>query len=187
MPIFTIELKDGYDEAFCRQLSRRLASTARMLTGSPADSTAIVINQVESDSDRGKQSKRTPRQPPKLPSDIILSYLAAMEARDLEQARSFLASDFTMIFPGGERFDSLDGLLAWSKNRYRFIGKTIGGVHDVAEEDGAVVYCMGTLAGEWPDGSPFSGIRFIDRFTVRNGKLADQQVWNDLAEAYPHP
>jgi len=45
-----------------------------------------------------------------------------------------------------------------------------------------VVYCHGTLSGEWPDGSAFSGIRFIDRFTVRAGKLADQTVWNDLAE-----
>lgn len=144
----------------------------------------MTIKEVDRASDTGERLDRTPEQKP---SQIILSYLAAMEARDLEQAQSFLASDSTMIFPGGVRFDSLDGLIAWSKDRYRFIGKTITGVHEVAEEDGAVVYCMGTLAGEWPDGSPFSGIRFIDRFTVRNGKLVDQQVWNDLAEASPHP
>ena len=35
---------------------------------------------------------------------------------------------------------------------------------------------------EWLDGKPYAGIRFIDRFTVRNDKLVDQQVWNDLAE-----
>jgi hypothetical protein len=34
----------------------------------------------------------------------------------------------------------------------------------------------------WPDGTPFEGIRFIDRFTIRDGKLADQLVWNDIAE-----
>ncbi len=39
------------------------------------------------------------------------------------------------------------------------------------------------LAGEWPDGTPFDGIRFIDRFELADGKLARQEVWNDLAEA----
>lgn len=28
----------------------------------------------------------------------------------------------------------------------------------------------------------YAGIRFIDRFTVRDGKLVDQNVWNDMAE-----
>ena len=43
-------------------------------------------------------------------------------------------------------------------------------------------YCFGTLAGEWPDGRAFGGIRFIDCFTVKGGLLVDQTVWNDLAE-----
>jgi hypothetical protein len=45
-----------------------------------------------------------------------------------------------------------------------------------------IVYCWGTLSGEWLDGAPFSDIRFIDRFVVRNGRLENQKVWNDLAE-----
>ncbi len=40
----------------------------------------------------------------------------------------------------------------------------------------------GAGKGEWPDGAAFSGIRFIDRFTVAGGKLVDEMVWNDLAE-----
>ena len=38
------------------------------------------------------------------------------------------------------------------------------------------------LAPGFHDGTPYSGIRFIDRFTVRDGKLVDQNVWNDMAE-----
>ena len=38
-------------------------------------------------------------------------------------------------------------------------------------------------AGEWPDGTAFEGIRFIDRFVVVDGKITDQRVWNDLGEA----
>ena len=43
-------------------------------------------------------------------------------------------------------------------------------------------YTRGTLAGEWPDGTAFSGIRFIDRFEVTDGKITQQDVWNDIAE-----
>lgn len=183
MPVITVTLIDGYDEEFRRRFSERLTDTARMFTGAPADGVTIIINEVDRGSYMRGRLNRTPGAPPTPPSEIVLSYLAAMEKRDLDKARGFLAEDFTMTFPGGARFSAPDDLVAWSKDRYRAIGKTIEGVHELPGEDGATVYCMGTLAGEWPDGAPFSGIRFIDRFTVRNGKLTDQQVWNDLAEA----
>lgn len=32
------------------------------------------------------------------------------------------------------------------------------------------------------DGRAFSDVRFVGRFTVRDGRLVDQAVWNDLAE-----
>ena len=44
------------------------------------------------------------------------------------------------------------------------------------------LYYIGALHGELNDGSPYSGIRFVDRFTVRDGRLVDQMVWNDMAE-----
>lgn len=120
---------------------------------------------------------------PNTADTIVLGFLAAMELRDLEKARSYVAEDFAMSFPGDTHFTALEELVAWSKNRYRFVTKTIDSVHELADESDAIVYCSGTLAGEWPDGSPFSSIRFIDRFVVRDGKLAGQEVWNDLAEA----
>ena len=32
-----------------------------------------------------------------------------------------------------------------------------------------VVYSIGTLHGEWPDGTPFEGNRYVDRYVVRDG------------------
>ncbi|MDO7593790.1 MAG: hypothetical protein MUQ90_00250, partial [Burkholderiaceae bacterium] len=46
-----------------------------------------------------------------------------------------------------------------------------------------VVYARGTLSGNWLDGEPFSGIRFIDRFEVVDGLLVRQDVWNDIGES----
>ena len=101
-----------------------------------------------------------------------------MERRDLATAKGFLAPGFHMIFPGNKRFDSLEQLVASAKTRYRSAKKK----YERYEAAGDVMYCFGTLYGELLDGSPYSDIRFVDRFTVKDGKLVDQLVWNDMAE-----
>ena len=111
-------------------------------------------------------------------SEIVRAYLAAMEARDLPTARAHLAPGFTMTFPGGIRLHSLEALIDWAAPRYRFVTKTFEGFDAL----GPVVYCFGTLAGEWPDGTAFHGIRFIDRFELSDGLITRQDVWNDLGE-----
>src|SRR5262245_41531163 len=102
-----------------------------------------------------------------------------MERRDLAAARTFLAPGFFMVFPGGRRFDTLEQLVDWARGRYRRALKK----YDRFDTAGDTVYCFGSLYGELLDGTPYSGIRFIDRFTVKDGKLVDQNVWNDMGEA----
>jgi ketosteroid isomerase-like protein len=117
------------------------------------------------------------------PARIVRDYLAAMERRDLAAAQSMLAPGFSMLFPGGKRFETLEALVEWAKPRYKRALKTYDHFDVAPQSDGsAVVYCFGTLHGELNDGTPYSGIRFIDRFTVRDGRLADQRVWNDMGE-----
>ena len=118
-----------------------------------------------------------------LARDIVRAYLDTMEARDLPRAKRFLAPGFTMTFPGNQRFTELEAMIAWAKPRYRWVKKRYD-LFDVAQGSTAThVFCFGTLYGEWNDGTAFEGIRFIDRFTVRAGKLVDQMVWNDMGEA----
>jgi len=112
------------------------------------------------------------------PEKTVRAYLDAMERRDLAAAKDLLAPGFFMVFPGNKRFDALEQLVEAAKGRYRSARKT----YERYETAGDAVYCYGTLHGELLDGSPYSGIRFIDRFTVRGGKLVDQNVWNDMAE-----
>jgi hypothetical protein len=59
-------------------------------------------------------------------------------------------------------------IVRWAKGRYRSARKTC----DRYETCGDAVYCYGILPGELLDGSSY----------VRDGKLADQNVWNDMAE-----
>ncbi len=105
-----------------------------------------------------------------------------MERRDLSAAKAFLAPGFTMTFPGGRQMTSLDELIEWSKTRYRRVEKTYERFDEVADADRTVVYCFGTLSGEGLDGAAFSGIRFIDRFTIKDGLISEQLVWNDMGE-----
>ncbi len=113
---------------------------------------------------------------------IVRAYLDAMEARDLDLARSYLAPGFRMTFPGGVTFRKLEELVEWSRGRYRHVRKVYGPTDEAGSGENPVVYSTGTLEGEWPDGSSFSNIRFIDRFELKDGRIVDQQVWNDLAE-----
>ncbi len=121
------------------------------------------------------------------PQEIVREYLLAMEAREFVRARSLLATDFHMCFPGGRTFDSLEALADWAASRYRHVRKRFDGFDTVAlavgDPDHAVVYCRGVMDGEALDGTRIEGVRFIDRFEVRGGRLVDQQVWNDLGEA----
>ena len=110
------------------------------------------------------------------------AFLAAMEARDLETARSMLATDFAMVFPGGRKMTRLEDLVAWAASRYRRVKKRIEQTETTSNEATKTVYVIGTLYGEWPDGSEFDGIRFIDRFVLSDGVIVQQDVWNDLAE-----
>ncbi len=112
----------------------------------------------------------------------VRAFLEAMERRDLEAARRLLAPGFRMTFPGGAEFETLEALLDWAAPRYRWVRKAYERFDEIAADGGAVVYCYGTLYGAWPDGRPFSGIRFIDRFVVADGLLREQMVWNDMAE-----
>lgn len=111
----------------------------------------------------------------------VKAYLMAMEARDLSAARAMLAPGFTMTFPGGRRMSTLEELIEWARPRYRFVKKT----YERFDTSDDVVYCFGTLHGEWPDGTPFQGIRFIDRFELAGGLITRQDVWNDIAEVRP--
>jgi len=114
--------------------------------------------------------------------ELVQSFLAAMQARDLEKAKSFLASNFSMRFPGNTQFHKLEELVQWGRERYQNISKVIDSIEQSWQRDCTVVYCYGTLHGKWSDGTDFSDIRFIDRFKIVNNLLVEQDVWNDIAE-----
>jgi ketosteroid isomerase-like protein len=114
-------------------------------------------------------------------SRVVRDYLDAWAERDLEAAQRHLGEGFVMTYPGGAGFSRLADLVTHLAQRYRGVRKRFERFDEVPAEDGTViVYCFGTLDGDFADGRHFEGVRFIDRFTVRDGRLVDHRVWNDL-------
>lgn len=185
MPILHVHLIEGYDSAAKQRLSRLLTDATRAVVPAPPDAVTVMLSEHAPDAYmRGGEARRPAPALPD-PCEIVRSYLAHMEARDLDAARALLGDGFTMRFPGADDMTTLEDLIAWSKPRYRFVKKTLEAV-DLAPTSGpATVYVTGTLYGEWPDGTAFDGIRFIDRFELTNGLITRQDVWNDIAEERP--
>lgn len=182
MPVIKVTLIEGYDDATRIRIGERLTDAVRSVIAAPLDGVTVAIEEVAPASYMRGRTSKSPGAPLPDPETLVRDFLAAMARRDLAAARRFLDPDFTMTFPGDHRFTTLEELVAWAGERYRSVDKSYDGFDVAPDRDGVVVYCFGTLNGLWLDGSAFSGIRFIDRFVVRNGGLVEQRVWNDLGE-----
>lgn len=183
MPVISITLIEGYDANFKSSLCKTLGNVAKTFTGAPPDGVTVMVNEVKAENYMRAGLHRQPGPPPTDGRDIVKAFLTAMQERNLESASTYLHEEFSMTFPGNVTMGRLEELVDWAKDRYQSVGKQYERFDRVIEEDSSIVYCYGTLEGIWLDGKAFSGIRFIDRFVVKQGKLINQQVWNDLAEA----
>ena len=116
-------------------------------------------------------------------SDIARNFLDFVQRRDLAAAATLLTPDFAMTWPGGARFTSFEELAAWGKGRYRSVRNVYEAFEEAPVEGGTAVFVIGTIAGELGDGTPFAGVRFVDRVLVRGGKVAALDVWSDMSDA----
>src|SRR5581483_5276488 len=115
---------------------------------------------------------------------IVEQYLRVLMIPDPAAARAYLGAEFETRFTGNRPMRDPAECAAFNARRYKWVKKRFGPTH-VAEggtEDETVVYQTGTLYGEWPDGAPFEGNRYVDRYVVRRGKIVRMEVWNDSAE-----
>ena len=183
MPVITVTLIRGYDADTRQRLCKRLTDATLATIDAPAEAVTVALHEVDAVGYmRGGQS-RSPGKAPRPPAEICLDFLAAQGSRNLDQARALCADGFEMIFPGPARFTDFQDLIDWAAPRYASIAKRIERVEEAPLGASVAVWITGTLYGNRLDGSAFEGIRFVDRFEVAGGKIARQDVWNDLAES----
>jgi hypothetical protein len=144
------------------------------------------------------------------PAALVDEFLRLIMLPDPVAASRYTAPGLQIRFTGGRAMSDPRECTAFNAARYQWVKKRIERTETVsvstkagAEKDkdagtaggaqmmaggpaGAleetVVYSLGTLYGQWPDGSPFEGNRYVDRYVVRDGLITHMDVWNDSAE-----
>jgi hypothetical protein len=124
---------------------------------------------------------------PLTPGALVDEFLRLIMIPDPEAARRYTAPGLRIRFTGGRAMSDPAECTAFNRARYRWVKKRIERTEVVARnasDPGGddVVYSLGTLYGEWPDGTPFEGNRYVDRYVVNGGLITQMEVWNDSAE-----
>ena len=180
MPVISITMLPGYSKEAEAKLVGRVAMAARSVVASPAAGTTVFVNHAQTYQRNGAVLSTGAMECVDA-AKLVRRFLDHMQERNLTAAAALLAPGFTMRFPGSPVMRRLEELVAFSRGRYRNTAKSYERFDESWTDDGAIVYCFGTLYGHWLDGSAFEGIRFIDRFEVNEGLISRQDVWNDLA------
>ena len=115
-------------------------------------------------------------------AEIVRDYLVASMIPDPDAAAAYMKPGTVITFTGGREFDHPRGPTGFNARRYRWVKKQMNRFDVCPGADETVVYSIGTLYGEWIDGTPFEGNRYVDRFVVRGGQIVKMDVWNDSAE-----
>ncbi|MCO4319060.1 nuclear transport factor 2 family protein [Phyllobacterium sp. 21LDTY02-6] len=112
----------------------------------------------------------------------VKEYLDATMAPDPVRAEKYVAPGFICRFTGNRLFETPGGPTGFNGERYQWVKKQIERYDVVPGKAETIIYSLGYLYGAWPDGTPFSNNRYIDRFVVRDGLIVETDVWNDSAE-----
>ena len=123
---------------------------------------------------------------PTTAAEVVDEFLRLIMLPDPVAARRYTAADLKIRFTGGRAMTDPTECTAFNASRYKWVKKHIERTETVASsmaaETDTVVYSLGTLYGQWPDGTPFEGNRYVDRYVVRGGLITQMDVWNDSAE-----
>ena len=121
-------------------------------------------------------------------ADVVNEFLRLIMLPDPVAASHYTATGMKIVFTGGRAMSAPADCTKFNASRYKWVKKRIERTETViAGSNGAlpdefVVYSLGTLYGEWPDGTPFEGNRYVDRYVVKGGLITHMDVWNDSAE-----
>ena len=116
--------------------------------------------------------------------EIVEEFLRIIMIPDPVAARAFVSPQLRIRFTGAREMKDPTECSAFNASRYKWVKKKFEQTDVVAgdSDNEAIVYNIGTLYGEWLDGTPFEGNRYVDRYVVRDGLIVKMDVWNDSAE-----
>ena len=118
---------------------------------------------------------------PRDAAGVVEAFLHASMVPDPQTAARYIADDLKITFTGGRKYRHPRETTAFNAKRYKWVKKKMERTDVVAGEGETIVYNLGTLYGEWPDGTsvrrqplrrPLRRARRQDR---ANGRLERQR------------
>lgn len=113
---------------------------------------------------------------------IVETFLEASMIPDPETAAKFISDNVDIHFTGNTPMSHPREMTAYNANRYKWVKKNMQGTDVCIRQGETIVYGIGTLYGEWPNGEAFENNRYVDRFVIKNNRIVKIDVWNDSAE-----
>ena len=113
---------------------------------------------------------------------VVEAFLQASMVPDPQTAARYISDELRITFTGGRKYRHPRETTAFNAKRYKWVKKKMERTDVVAGTGETIVYNLGSLYGEWPDGTPFEGNRYVDRFVVKGDRIVQMDVWNDSAE-----
>lgn len=114
--------------------------------------------------------------------DLVRHWFEASDARDVAAVERLMAPGVRITISGGHRFAAFAEFVAYAGTRYRELRKQCDSFEACEAAGGYAVFVRGEMSGAWADGTPFSRVRWCDRFLVQGGRIVELDTWSDLAE-----
>src|SRR3981081_2155567 len=165
----------------CRQFDCRIVVFLQSLF-SRVFFTRTVPTSLENASARSPMSVAAKTEAKLSDAEVVEAYLTASMVPDPDRAAAYMNPGTVITFTGGREFDHPRGPTGFNARRYRWVKKKMDRFDVCPGAGETVVYSIGTLYGEWIDGTPFEGNRYVDRFVVQDGQIVKMDVWKDSAE-----
>ena len=93
---------------------------------------------------------------------IVERFLVASMVPDPQTAALYIADDLKITFTGGRKYSHPRETTAFNAGRYKWVKKKMERTDVVPGSGETIVYNLGTLYGEWPDGTKTVIVRQAD-------------------------
>jgi len=149
MPTIEATLIEGYDENVKSRLAKAFIRAVQSVMAAPADAIIIILRDAPVGNYWRSGGPRTPG--PALPaaSDIVRSFIEALET----------GGGYENYIVEGFRIPPIDGHKLYEQ------------FDEALVDGGSIVFGYGKISN--------SSARFIDRFSVSNGRITDMISWMD--------
>lgn len=114
--------------------------------------------------------------------EVVEQFIKGVNERSAEAVRAVASEQIEMTFPGGLVMRSVEEFFDWLAGRSPRSTYTYDVIDIVTQEDRVVAYAGGRAEGITATGVAFSGVRVMDKFVIREGRVIAKEAYSDMSD-----